>query len=183
MTEEQAVEGIEWATNEIIALRAKIASFEAAQSASNPPTTNGEAARIPTDTRANWRESMTEVTGALARLQSWLDEDGQNWGQREKDTATLIAAARIPATGEVERVLRAFADKHSACGEAWNLSSVLACVRSTIPIPTTGETVEQAYREGYCDGVGEPDSMNARYWWEQSCAREALSDHTTKDDE
>ena len=161
MTEEQAVEGIEWATNEIIALRAKIASFEAAQSASNSPTTNVEVSEPPLKS-----EGLYYAGGGHAPASG--SRDGS------EILAPAMEAARIPAAPDgVERALRAFADKHSACGEAWNLSSVLACVRSAIPIPATGEV--ERLRAGL--------AWAANYEPELVAQILDRADHTTEDDE
>ena len=119
MTEEQAVEGIEWATNEITALRAKVASLEAAQSASNSPTTNAEAARIPAapdverlkgenaELRKE-RDALLQEPIYHAKMGS-IDDGGDTptlmtayyWWKQAKEARAALSAIPIPApTGE-----------------------------------------------------------------------------------
>ena len=104
MTEEQAVEGIEWATNEITALRAKIASFEAAQSASNSPTTNGEVSEPPLKS-----EDTYDAGGGHAPASG--PRDGS------EILVPAMEAARIPAApNDVERRLLSVAKTLETAG-------------------------------------------------------------------
>ena len=104
MTEEQAVEGIEWATNEIIALRAKVASLEAAQSASNSPTTNGEVSEPPLKS-----EGLYYAGGGHAPASG--SRDGS------EILAPAMEAARIPAApNDVERRLLSVAKTLETAG-------------------------------------------------------------------
>ena len=72
MTEEQTVASLAWATNEITALRAKVASLEAAQSARNepniasPPT--GDVVEALHDWRNSWLCPATDFEACVDRL-------------------------------------------------------------------------------------------------------------------
>ena len=100
MTEEQAVEGIEWATNEITALRAKVDSLEAAQSPRIPAAPD-DVERVLAALQAQEEdETVQQLPSSMCR------ERGLVWLSGWFDLSAAISAIPIPATGELEKALR-----------------------------------------------------------------------------
>ena len=146
MTEQQAIEGIEWATRELAALRAKVASLEAAQSASNSPTTNVEVSEPPLK-----REGFYHAGGGHAPASG--SRDGS------ETLAPAMEATSIPAApDDVERLK----------GENAELRKERDALLQ--------EPIDHAKMDSIDDGGDTPTLMTAYYWWKQAKeARAALS--------
>ena len=190
MTKEQTVVSLAWATNEITALRAKVASLEAAQSASNSPTTNGEVSEPPLKSEGLYYASGGHAPASGSR-------DGS------EILAPAMEAARIPAAPDVERVARALYEAQFERGTTWDdweayllrsdangfdgrdeCRRLARVALSALPIPATGEVGRQKAVELIrlvLDEMREDDDVDTDSWQLMLVdARAALTDHTTK---